>query len=38
MGFGDFLNEAMILFNQVIQIFDLEYSTKLRKPASISKM
>jgi len=34
--FCDFLNEAMILFDHIIQMFDLEYFNKLSKPASIS--
>jgi len=35
---GDFLDETVILFNQIIQIFNLGISTKLIKPASISNI
>jgi len=36
--FCDFLNEAAILFNFMVQIFDLKYFIKAQQAASTSKM
>jgi hypothetical protein len=37
-GIRDFLDETVILFNQVIQIVNLSIPTKLLKPASTSNI